>query len=181
MGYDGEERRVNQGDKCDLYHKCFQITTGWELFAKEVTHVKNSLEEVKKAEADAVVKRDETNSTLNHLKKEFKLHREEFKQHGIDEMQTVTKQTEALERQNDVISELSVTLKELHESHMVEKQDQHWMKIFGYGMATIFGSALIWLFLNVNSTDKLLVKMSTNLEHNTEALKELKGYFRGDK
>ena len=168
-----EERRKNIGASCDLYDKCLQMHSGWNLFASEVTNVKNALEDVQKSEDEAVEKREETHSKIDSVDRKLDAHMKEFKDHGTEEMETVRQQTEALAKLTD-------SLERLNKSHIEEKQDQQWMKKFGYTVATIFGGALLWLFTNANNTDKLIAEMSTNIKHQTEMTKELKSYFRGD-
>jgi hypothetical protein len=164
----------NEGFECNLYDRCLQISSSYNVVLQTMNSTNTRLDSIEDSERIAKESREVTSKKIDALDVKLDTHLANFQQHSEEEMQNLVSHTRAMEA-------LAETLNDLHESHTLEKQDQKWIKLLGYSMATVFGSALVWLFLNVNSTDKLLVKMSSNLEHNTEALKELKSYFRGEK
>lgn len=101
MGFEGEERRANIGENCDLYGRCLQMSTGWELFAKEVSQVKDEVNSIKKSEAEATKMREETQKLINVIASKLDKHIDDFQKHGSEEMETVRTQTKAITKLSD--------------------------------------------------------------------------------
>jgi hypothetical protein len=147
---------------CDLYEKCFQVSTGFDLLAREVT-------QIKEAERVAHQKRKETHQMVLDVSNKLDQHIDDFNNHGDLEMETVRKQTQ-------VLNQLSERVKTIHDDSLIEKQDQKWIKIIGYAMIGV----ILWLLIHINESDKVMVDIASDLKHNSQTLKELKGYFKGD-
>jgi gas vesicle protein len=174
-------REEHIGSSCDLYDKCFQMHNGWDLFAKEITLTKNKLSDLQQLEQQAAEDRKRASDKVDAIHYEFIAHTKE-------EMAQQERHALITQEHTKVLGELKDVIRELRDDHQNTKQelqkevnDTTWIKSFGYGIAGIFGAGLIYIFLNINATDKMMVKIETNLERNTEVLKELQIYFRGDK
>ena len=167
------------GSCCDLYSKCYQMHSGWDLFAQEVTQTKNKLNDLQALEQQAAEDRKRTSDKVDSIHHEFITHTKQ-------EMEQQERHALITQEHTKVLGELKDVIRELRDDHQTTKDelkkevnDTVWIKSFGYGVAGIFGAGLIYIFLNINVTDKTMVKIETNLERNTEVLKDIQGYFRG--
>jgi hypothetical protein len=138
--------------ECNLYDRCLQMSSSYNVVLETMKSTKQRLDSIEESERVARVSREETVKKIDTLDEKLDTHLKNFQLHSEEEMQNLVSHTKAMEA-------LAETLNDLHESHTIEKQDQKWLKLLGYGMGAIFGSALIWLFLNVNDILKLAFRI----------------------